>query len=167
MASDSLPFYQYSPGATTDELLALEGHFRNDSIVAAFEAALEQKAQLSEQERVVLAVEAVEREVNNGGFLQFFANSSKSHAHFAPSAFRQIAAPLTSAMCEEALQLVTHGAVLSDDELEERVMDPDEVLEERLSEIDKRYYSGPEEPLSEKLFEFIKRNRTNIRANEL
>ena len=66
-------------GETTDGLIAFEGRFRTDSIVLAFEQALDTKAttdakSLTEPEWIVLAVEALEREVNNGGFQQFFIN---------------------------------------------------------------------------------------------
>jgi hypothetical protein len=77
-----LPDLEWLPswsGQTTDALLALEGRFRADSIVLAFEQALDAKAStdpksLTEPEWIVLAVEALEREVNNGGFQQFFVN---------------------------------------------------------------------------------------------
>jgi Domain of unknown function (DUF4375) len=66
-------------GQSANDLIALEGRFRTDSIVAAFEQALDTKAKtdaksLTEPEWIVLAVEALEREVNNGGFQQFFIN---------------------------------------------------------------------------------------------
>ena len=70
-------------GQTTDELIALEGKFRTDSLVTAFHQAVEQKwardggEALSEEEIVVLAIEALECEVNNGGYDQFFINSSE------------------------------------------------------------------------------------------
>ena len=69
MSTDQ-PFLDAYGGQTTDELIALESEYRIDSLVLAFEAALDAKAEHSKQERVVLAVEAVEREVNNGGFTQ-------------------------------------------------------------------------------------------------
>jgi len=69
-------------GQTTAELLALEGAYRIDSLVVAFETAIQQKLyredapEGSNEECIVLAVEVLEREVNNGGFDQFFRNSS-------------------------------------------------------------------------------------------
>src|ERR671913_562859 len=73
-------------GQTTEELISLEREFRTDSIVLAFEQALGQKilkvetANLSTEEMVVLAIESLEREVNNGGYEQFFTSSSKEYA---------------------------------------------------------------------------------------
>jgi hypothetical protein len=65
-------------GQTTNELLVLEGGCRIDSLVLVFEEALNQKVArngdggLTTEERVVLAIEALEREVNNGGYRLFF-----------------------------------------------------------------------------------------------
>jgi len=70
----------------TEQLLALEGKYRIESPVHAFEQGISQKAEregrqsLTEEERIVLAVEALEREVNNGGYDQFFVNSSREFA---------------------------------------------------------------------------------------
>ena len=74
-------------GQSADQLLSLEGMYRIDSLVRAFEQAITQKAQrggvqsLTDEERIVLAVEALEREVNNGVWLV----SSRS-CHRAPPA---------------------------------------------------------------------------------
>jgi hypothetical protein len=73
-------------GQSVEELLSLEVTHRCDSLVLAFEEAIGQKAQrdgvrgLTTEERVVLAVEALEREVNNGGYDQFFINASREFA---------------------------------------------------------------------------------------
>lgn len=62
---------------TVDDLLALEQSHRIDSLVLAFEEAIDQKAaregehKLTDVERTILAIEALEREVNNGGYGQF------------------------------------------------------------------------------------------------
>src|SRR5260370_27250679 len=71
---------------TVEQLLSLEGKCRLDSLVLAFEQAISQKetrsgtSALTDEESIVLAVEALEREVNNGGYEQFFANSSREDA---------------------------------------------------------------------------------------
>ena len=58
-------------GQSTDELIALPGVYRTDSPVLAFAEAFDQKAErigpegLSAEEQVVLAIETLEREVNN------------------------------------------------------------------------------------------------------
>lgn len=72
-------FVVYS-GETTDELLGYPAQGQRDSLVRAFEEALQRKESrngeraLSTEERTVLAVRALDREVNNGGYHQFFSN---------------------------------------------------------------------------------------------
>ena len=87
---------------SVEQLLSLEGEYRTDSLVLAFEEAINRKAQrdgmqsLSEEERVVLAVEALEREVNNGGYDQFFVNSSREFAPTVVSALQRIGCKKTA-----------------------------------------------------------------------
>ena len=78
-------FVAYS-GETTDELLGYPAQEQCDLLVRAFEEGLQRKVSrsgergLSKVERTVLAVRALDREVNNGGYDQFFRNSSKKFA---------------------------------------------------------------------------------------
>jgi hypothetical protein len=62
----------------SDEVLALAETCRTDSVILTVEEALQRKAvdELSSAERTVLVVEALEREVNNGGYNQFFLNEA-------------------------------------------------------------------------------------------
>ena len=62
-------FLEGYEGQSTEELLGLEGEYRLDSLVLAFEQAIQGKApdSISTEESYVLAVEGLEREVNNGG----------------------------------------------------------------------------------------------------
>ena len=64
-------FLEAYGGQTTEQLLEMEDEYRIDSLVLAFEGAIlgrEPEAPITLQERYVLAVEALEREVNNGGY---------------------------------------------------------------------------------------------------
>ena len=78
-------FVGYS-GETTDELLGYPATRQQDALVRAFESGLQRKAlqtgdrSLTQEERIVLAVRALDREVNNGGYHQFFCNSSRKFA---------------------------------------------------------------------------------------
>jgi hypothetical protein len=73
----SQPFLKSNGGQTIQQLIAMRDSHRVDSLVLAVEQALASKseAELSEPERVILAVEAMEREVNNGCYEQFLGNS--------------------------------------------------------------------------------------------
>ncbi len=79
------------------------------------EQALEQKSvragreSLSIEETIVLAVEALEREVNNGGFSQFFVNSSCVYTPLIVDSLRRIVCPLSANITEEPCSVGFEG----------------------------------------------------------
>jgi hypothetical protein len=82
-ALQNLPWLDYS-GEAASELIACKNSHRIDSLLCAFEEGIqnkrEQQGSVTDEERLVLAVMALEREVNNGGHRQFFVNSSREFA---------------------------------------------------------------------------------------
>lgn len=60
------------------QLLDQVGSYRVDSLIVAIAQALQKKPNLSVPERVVVSVEALEREVNNGGYNRFFFNGGEA-----------------------------------------------------------------------------------------
>ena len=138
------PWLDSAAGRSTDELIALERDYRIDSLVVAIEGALLAKPKLTPAETVVVAVESMEREVNNGGFEQFFTNSSGEYAPALVSALEQIGTPETADVARRA---VSAWASQSLDEL---------------GECDSAYYDL-KEPIADRLFEFIKINRADIK----
>lgn len=154
-------------GQTTDELLSLEGEFRTDSLVLAFEQAINQKAEqigkekLTEEERVVLAVEALEREVNNDGYLSFFISPTKVFVPIIIDALKRIDCAETAMITQRAIDLLeiegpmpmTIDNVLLQEENEE--------LEDKLYECDKEYYKVAGD-LSIPLLNYIKNNKHKI-----
>jgi len=72
---EKLQWLEAYSGQKTSELIGLEREYCIPSLILAFEEAIARESmhrRLSEEERIVLAVEALEREVNNGGYSQFF-----------------------------------------------------------------------------------------------
>ena len=69
-------------GPTLDELLLFDGTESGPGILFAIEQAIQQKGArgMTGVERTVLSVLALNREVDNGGFDQFFFNSSRQFA---------------------------------------------------------------------------------------
>jgi hypothetical protein len=130
-------------GQSTEELLALAGKYRIDSLVLAFEQAIQQKAAPSKEESYVLAVEGLEREVNNGGYRQFFDNSSNQYAGIIVEALQAIGCPKTAAMTADAI--AGHGD------------------EKKLAACDDRYYAN-DEPIADRLFAWIGNNRARIQV---
>jgi len=156
---------QYS-NQTVDELLSLEGEYRIDSLVLAFEQAIEQKVSQGKEEtsveRVVRAVEALEREVNNGGYLQFFVNPSVEFAPDIAASLRQINCPKTAGLTQRAIDAL-HLPELTVRAIQSQMEVDDDSRNEELNECDQAYYSGASgECIEELLFAFIKANRDRI-----
>ncbi len=157
-------------GESTDELLALAGRYRLDSIVLAFEQALGKKrfggTPLSREEQFVCAIEALEREVNNGGYHQFFWNSSNEWVGVVVDALEAVGCPMTGEITRDAIRSLELGAQLDPQTVRAAAdrADDDEDLSERLEVCDRRYFEGLEEPISTRLFDWIARNRERIRV---
>ncbi len=146
---------------TIDELIELEGAYRIDSIVVAIEAALLDKADPTATERVVLTIEAMEREVNNGGFNQFFYNSSNEYAGELVAALQEIGLPEIAAIAERAVRAIGGSSDWTPDDYEEAAEDPDDKTSAELEACDSAYYEA-DPGIANTLFEYIKRNRADI-----
>jgi hypothetical protein len=154
-------------GQSADQLLSLEGKYRTDSLVLAFEQAISQKAEregmqsLTDEERIVLAVEALEREVNDGGYDQFFANSSREFAPTIVDSLRRIGCKKTANITQKAIKAIGVSGLTG--EALDTVMGSDD--EQRLAKLkgcDDAYYKNAEQ-IAERLFTFIKANKAGIR----
>ncbi len=156
---------EYS-GQTVDELLSLEGEYRIDSLVVAFQQAIDQKAALdgddalSAEERIILAVEALETEVNNGGYTQFFLNASQKNAPTIVAALVRIGCPITAEITQRAIDAL-HLPSLTGETIEAAMAD-DEMNEDDLNECDGSYYNSGED-IAGQLFAFVKKNKDAIR----
>lgn len=133
-------------GQTTDELIAMKEEYRIDSLVLAFEQAIQEKSEseLSEPERYILAIEAMEREVNNGGWEQFFENTDNEYNDLLPVALGAIGCQQTAQLSREAIDASHSGGDLDD--------------------FDDKYY-GLSESIEDKLFEYIEKNAAEIKLN--
>ena len=166
VAAELKSLERYS-GQTTSELTALEGVYRTDSIVLAFEEALDQKADrvgregLSDEELVVLAVEALEREVNNGGHHQFFSNPSRIYAPMIVDALNRIGSATAARICSDAIELLGIEGPITVDAVERAIYTESEGRDRKLDDLDHQYYTTVGD-LSGLLFEFIKKNREKI-----
>lgn len=161
-------FLDQYDGQSVDELIQLQKTHRIDSIVLAFEAALDSRKEkgdnLSEVELTILAVEAFEREVNNGGFSQFFYNSSVEYAPIIVNCLNNIGCNGLAGLAQKSIDIVNVESL--DPEVIEERMDPDDdELEEALGELDGIFYDSEETP-AYALFEYIKNNRLNIELSK-
>jgi len=162
-----LKWFDAYSGQTTEELIALEGTYRTDSLVLAFEQALDQKAArvaeggLSEEERVILAIEALEREVNNGGYGQFFLNSSKEYACMAVDALNRIGCVEVAELTQQAIECLDIEGPLTIEAIDHVMAQENAKRDTELDEADERYFEIAGD-LADPLFEFIKSNRDKI-----
>lgn len=90
----------WSIGDTNERLIALSEYVAEK---CRFGIKMEK---LSHPERVFFITQNVEIEVNNGGFSQFFYNSSGDFAGEMVDAFQEIGAEKTAAICQQALDVV-------------------------------------------------------------
>jgi hypothetical protein len=158
------PFLPGYSGQSIGELIELKDKYRIDSLVLAVEEAVGSKADsdLSEPERVVLAVEAMEREVNNGGYNQMFFNSSSDHVGFLVRALEQIGCPKTAAISAKAISVLNLPDNFDGDLVRDAVMQLSDAANAKLNECDSQYYTN-DEPIVGRLFEYIERERGRIR----
>ena len=153
-------------GQTIEELLALAGEYRVDSLLVALEEALNQKAEeageqdLSDEERIVLAVEALEREVNNGGYGQFFLNSSGQYTPIIVDSLLRIGCPETANITSGAINALGTED-FSPEALEAALESENEERDEQLDECD-GLYSGAGEDIAGQLFDFVSSHQDAI-----
>ncbi len=163
-----LPRLEGYTGQTTDELIALGGEYRTDSMVLAFEQAIQSKAvrigheHLTEPERVVLAVEALEREVNNGGYDQLFRIEPEQVPHLVMS-LTAIGTEAVAELTRSAIAVLNIDGPITPEAVESAMYDEDEDddRDDRLEALDRAYYETAGD-LADPLLEFIRANRNQI-----
>ncbi len=160
-----LGWVQGYAGQTVDEILAYEGTEGLPFLLSALEEAIEEKmkatgaAKMTGVERMVLAVMALLREVNNGGYGQFFRNSSR---RFAPA----IVSDLVRIGCTEIAD-ITQLALdkldvpkLSGPEIEAAMARQDVARDRALNRCDIAFYERTE--IYERLFSYVKAHQAGI-----
>lgn len=161
-------FLERYDGQSLAELIALEERYRIDSLVLAFEEALQQKeardgaAALSPEERVVLAIEAFEREVNNGGFEQFFLNASNEYTAEIVRALQRVGCPKVAATTRGAIAALGLESDMSPSAVEAAVERGSDALREALGRSDDEFYENANEDIAGCLFRFVKDNQARI-----
>jgi uncharacterized protein DUF4375 len=157
------PFLDGYSGQTLNELLAMTSTYREDSIILAIEHALQRKAPagLAQPERVVLAVEALEREVNNGGYNQFFLNEPV-YAHDIVAALSQIGCPETARITRDATEVLGLRPSWTIEQIQAAAADMSDDADERLGQLDDEFFEYPD-PIGDRLLAFIRASATGIR----
>jgi hypothetical protein len=114
---------------------------------------------LTRGERLVDAVNWLDMEVNNGGFDQYFTNTSGDHALETVGYLREIGAEHTAGLLQKAMS-VFPDATPPRDQMERGylLMDRGEDVEEFLYGLDRDFYQGSDN-ISGLLVAYVKRNK--------
>ena len=164
-----VPWLEYT-GQTTSELIAFKNTHRVASLLRAFELGIQAKVgpggeeELTKDERLVLAVMALEREVNNGGYSQFFTNSSRRFVSIIVESLQRIGCGTTAAITERAIAAL-RIKMLSPDSVSDAVLNEDPDRGKVLDALDREFYQLNE--IEPELFNFIEAHQHNIQVRKV
>jgi Domain of unknown function (DUF4375) len=106
--------------------------------------------------QVALCIHALEAEVNNGGFHQFFSNSSGEYVRETLAALSAVDAPKTRELLEHAIAVAFPGGYPTDaGSYQDALVDYDEVAD-ALEVLDSRFFSYSE-PLTDLVNAYLSR----------
>jgi Domain of unknown function (DUF4375) len=160
---------EYGPmGDTIDELLANEGAVENYKIILALEYNIDKKAKLkgnaslSDLEKQIVAISGLQREVNNGGFDQYFYNSAGNNAAYALAGLSEMGAVQTNSLLKKAVAEFPSSQVPVNREKRYALMVTiDEKSGPIWSALDTEFYQLSE-PIDDLLLQYIKKNKDDI-----
>ena len=153
-------------GKSVDELLAITNG-NEIEFIQSLEMAIQQKAErvgvddMTEEEIIVLAIEALEREVHNGGYSQFIVNSSREYTPIIVHALLRIGCSKTAEITKSAIAAAGFQG-LTRMALAEALNAYSGADNQELDECDQLYYRAGENILGY-LIDFVKDNKSAIK----
>jgi len=111
-------------------------------------------ARQSVPQKVFSAIWELESEVNNGGFSQYFVNSSAETAPFVVDALRAVGALDTANICERAIAAAFPDGLPNFDTIRSAAVDFPEELLGKLEELNQQFFSYPND-LTDLLFTYV------------
>jgi len=158
-------------GQSIQELIDLEKEHSIDSILSVIVSVLNKKKDskgknsLSKEELVILSVEALERNVNHGGYHYFFCTPSNEYANIVVDSLNTIQCPETARITEGAIKILGIKDELTVENMEKVLYEEDESINEQimdeLEEWDDKFHQS-KEPIETKLFEYLIKNKDKI-----
>ena len=113
---------------------------------------------LSEIDQILVAIWALEGDVNNGGFDQYYFNSSGDTAYYAPIALRRIGAMRMADIVDRAnFHFGPSGPPISGDERQTALFKLTESNEKLWHDLDKEFFRYPDD-ISALLERFVEQN---------
>lgn len=117
---------------------------------------------LTEAQRNFYFNQNLEREVNNGGFNQYFINSSGDFTHETINSLRTIGANLTADILQSAIDQFPDKKVPRDrDERIDLVRQIEETANEKWEELDQKFFEYKDD-LNSLNIEYVKKHRTEF-----
>ena len=118
---------------------------------------------LSQPEDYVLTVLGLERQINNGGFDQYFFNASGDHVYTALDALKAIKADATADLLQKAIEAFPSDTVPSDEkERRDLMKDIPESISNIWDDLDNRFYEYQDD-IATLLLDYIKENIESFR----
>lgn len=106
-------------------------------------------------QKVFSSIWALEAEVNNGGFSQYFFNNSHETAAFVVKALKTINALEMAELCKQAIEVAFPGGLPADLELiRSAAADFSDKTEARLRALDEKFFEYPND-LTELLYRYV------------
>ena len=120
--------------------------------------------ELSKPEQVFVCVWELEAQVNNGGFEQYFHNSSGDNAQSVVAALQSIGANLTAGIVERAIGVFGSNGPSPDESQRQAVVENlSEEQKEVWNKLDAEFFRYPNN-LTELLHDFVMKNRNQIQG---
>ena len=111
-----------------------------DRALSGFDGSSERWDEMSEQDRVLVTLWGLLANVNNGGFHQYFYNSSGDQAHYAEAALRRIGAERIAGIVARATSIFGTGGVPRDRTLRQTVLEQvEDACEDLLEACDREF----------------------------
>jgi hypothetical protein len=112
----------------------------------------------STPQKVFSSIWSVESEVNNGGFSQYFLNSSGETAGFVVEALETIGAPNTADICRRAIAIAFPDELPSDSgAIGAAASDFSDEVEEKLDALSEEFFGYPHD-LTKLLFAYVSKH---------
>jgi hypothetical protein len=116
-------------------------------------------SKLTDQQKLFYLNQNLEREINNGGFNQYFCNSSGDNAHETILSLKAIGADKTADILQKAIDQFPNKSVPKDrDERTELVEQIEDTANEVWEELDEMFFEY-EDDLNTLNIEYVKKNK--------
>ena len=165
---EKLPWLDYT-GQTTSELLACKNTHRIASLLCAFEWGIQAKIgpggedELTKDEQLVLAVMALQREVNNGGYSQFFTNCSRRFVPIIVDSLQNIGCAIVADITKRAI-IALRIEHWDPDSVSDAALNAGPDINKTLDALDTEFYQIGE--IDYQLFQFIEAHQNNIQLRK-